>query len=114
LTLVGLSLVCAYLTKTIPELIGGMISGTSMGAALRSAAWHGAAGAAAAAAAGTMMAGGANAAGGAAGAGRRFWWWRWQWTGRPHQCQHGRWQQNPAASAMPSMAGGDHRNGNGR
>lgn len=31
MTLVGLSLVCAYLTKTIPELIGGMISGTSMG-----------------------------------------------------------------------------------
>jgi P-type conjugative transfer protein TrbL len=31
MTLVGLSLVCAYLTKTIPELIGGMINGTSMG-----------------------------------------------------------------------------------
>lgn len=31
ITLVGLSLVCAYLTKSIPELISGMISGTSMG-----------------------------------------------------------------------------------
>ncbi|MHA0853224.1 P-type conjugative transfer protein TrbL, partial [Serratia nematodiphila] len=31
MTLAGLALVCAYLTKTIPELIGGMISGTSMG-----------------------------------------------------------------------------------
>jgi len=31
MTLAGLALVCAYLTKTIPELIGGMISGKSMG-----------------------------------------------------------------------------------
>lgn len=31
MTLVGLSLLCAYLTKSIPELISGMISGTSMG-----------------------------------------------------------------------------------
>jgi type IV secretion system protein TrbL len=30
-TMVGLSLVCAYLTKTIPELIAGMINGTSLG-----------------------------------------------------------------------------------
>ncbi|MEE4372679.1 P-type conjugative transfer protein TrbL [Pseudomonas alliivorans] len=31
MTMVGLALVCCYLTKTIPDLIGGMISGTSMG-----------------------------------------------------------------------------------
>lgn len=30
-TVVGLALVCAYLAKTIPELVAGMISGTSMG-----------------------------------------------------------------------------------
>ena len=30
-TMVGLALVCAYLAKTIPELVAGMISGTSMG-----------------------------------------------------------------------------------
>jgi len=30
-TMVGMALVCAYLTKTIPELVAGMISGTSMG-----------------------------------------------------------------------------------
>ncbi|WP_413743162.1 P-type conjugative transfer protein TrbL, partial [Xenorhabdus bovienii] len=30
-TMVGLSLTCAYLAKTIPELVAGMISGTSMG-----------------------------------------------------------------------------------
>ncbi len=29
--MVGLALVCAYLAKTIPELVAGMISGTSMG-----------------------------------------------------------------------------------
>lgn len=53
MTLVGLSLVCAYLTKTIPELIGGMISGTSMGggSAIGGMAAAGAAGAAGAAAA---------------------------------------------------------------
>lgn len=39
MTLVGLSLVCAYLTKTIPELIGGMISGTSMGGGSAIGAW---------------------------------------------------------------------------
>ncbi|EGE2586720.1 TPA: P-type conjugative transfer protein TrbL, partial [Escherichia coli] len=50
MTLVGLSLVCAYLTKTIPELIGGMISGTSMGggSTIGGMAAAGAAGAAAA------------------------------------------------------------------
>lgn len=31
LTMVGLAFVCAYLSKTIPELIGGLISGTSSG-----------------------------------------------------------------------------------
>lgn len=31
MTMVGLALVCCYLTKTIPDLLGGMISGTSMG-----------------------------------------------------------------------------------
>lgn len=31
MTLIGLSLVCAYLTKTIPELIAGMINGSSIG-----------------------------------------------------------------------------------
>jgi len=50
MTLAGLALVCAYLTKTIPELIAGMISGTSMGggSAIGGMAAAGAAGAAAA------------------------------------------------------------------
>lgn len=50
MTLAGLALVCAYLTKTIPELIGGMISGTSMGggSAIGGMAAAGAAGATAA------------------------------------------------------------------
>lgn len=52
MTMVGLALVCCYLTKTIPDLIGGMISGTSMGggSAIGGMAVAGAAGAAAAAA----------------------------------------------------------------
>ena len=52
MTLVGLSLVCAYLTKTIPELIAGMISGVSSGGggAIGGMAAAGVAGAAAAAA----------------------------------------------------------------
>ncbi|PVZ12431.1 MULTISPECIES: P-type conjugative transfer protein TrbL [unclassified Pseudomonas] len=84
MTLAGLALVCAYLTKTIPELIGGMISGTSMGggSALGGMAAAGAAGAAAAvatiatagaaapAAAGVLgAAGGGASAAGAAGSG---------------------------------------------
>lgn len=84
MTLAGLALVCAYLTKTIPELIGGMISGTSMGggSAVGGMAAAGAAGAAAAvatiatagaaapAAAGTLgAAGGGASAAGAAGSG---------------------------------------------
>lgn len=62
LTLVGLSLVCAYLTRTIPELMGGMISGTSMGGG-------GAIGSMAALAlTGGAMAAGAATSGAAAGA----------------------------------------------
>ncbi|QYM69952.1 P-type conjugative transfer protein TrbL [Pseudomonas sp. So3.2b] len=69
MTMVGLALVCCYLTKTIPDLIGGMISGTSMGggSAIGGMAVAGAAGAAAPAAAlgaaGTGSAAGAGAAG---------------------------------------------------
>lgn len=50
MTMVGLALVCCYLTKTIPDVIGGMISGTSMGggSAIGGMAVAGAAGAAAA------------------------------------------------------------------
>ena len=78
MTMVGLALVCCYLTKTIPDLIGGMISGTSMGggSAIGGMAVAGAAGAAAAAAtiatAGTAApaaALGAAGTGSAAGAG---------------------------------------------
>ncbi|EMD6027064.1 P-type conjugative transfer protein TrbL [Pseudomonas aeruginosa] len=87
LTLVGLSLVCAYLTKSLSELVQSMISGASMGGghAIGSMAAAGAAGAAAAvatiatagaaapAAAGALGAAGtggaAGAAGGAAGGG---------------------------------------------
>ncbi|MCD2514659.1 P-type conjugative transfer protein TrbL [Comamonas endophytica] len=49
-TMVGLSLVCAYLAKTVPELVAGMINGSSMGggSALGGMAAAGAAGAAAA------------------------------------------------------------------
>lgn len=68
MTLAGLALVCAYLTKTIPELIGGMISGTSMGggSAIGGMAAAGAAGAAAAVA--TIATAGAAAPAAAAGA----------------------------------------------
>lgn len=72
MTMVGLALVCCYLTKTIPDLIGGMISGTSMGggSAIGGMAVAGAAGAAAAAAGALGAAGSGGAAGaGAAGAG---------------------------------------------
>lgn len=77
-TMVGLALVCCYLTKTIPDLIGGMISGTSMGggSAIGGMAVAGAAGAAAAAAtiatagaASPAAALGAAGTGSAAGAG---------------------------------------------
>ena len=82
MTMVGLALVCCYLTKTIPDLIGGMISGTSMGggSAIGGMAVAGAAGAAAAAAtiatagaaapaAGALGASGTGVAAGASGAG---------------------------------------------
>lgn len=82
MTMVGLALVCCYLTKTIPDLIGGMISGTSMGggSAIGGMAVAGAAGAAAAAAtiatagaaapaAGGLSASGTGVAAGASGAG---------------------------------------------
>ncbi|EPV8431851.1 P-type conjugative transfer protein TrbL [Klebsiella quasipneumoniae] len=83
MTLAGLALVCAYLTKTIPELIGGMISGTSMGggSAIGGMAAAGAAGATAAiatiatagaaapAAAGALGAAGSGSAAGAGGLG---------------------------------------------
>ncbi len=77
MTMVGLALVCCYLTKTIPDLIGGMISGTSMGggSAIGGMAAAGAAGAAAAiatiatAGAAAPAAAGALGAAGAAGAG---------------------------------------------
>ncbi|MBH2926991.1 P-type conjugative transfer protein TrbL [Serratia ureilytica] len=83
MTLAGLALVCAYLTKTIPELIGGMISGTSMGggSAIGGMAAAGAAGSAAAiatiatagaaapAAAGALGAAGSGSAAGAGAAG---------------------------------------------
>ena len=83
MTLAGLALVCAYLTKTIPELIGGMISGTSMGggSAIGGMAAAGAAGATAAiatiatagaaapAAAGALGAAGSGSAAGAGAAG---------------------------------------------
>lgn len=82
MTMVGLALVCCYLTKTIPDLIGGMISGTSMGggSAIGGMAVAGAAGAAAAAATiatagaaapatGALGASGTGVAAGAIGAG---------------------------------------------
>lgn len=70
MTLAGLALVCAYLTKAIPELIGGMISGTSMGggSALGGMAAAGAAGAAAAVATIATAGAAAPAAAGALGA----------------------------------------------
>ncbi|MDD2861537.1 MAG: P-type conjugative transfer protein TrbL [Acidiphilium sp.] len=74
-TMVGLSLVCAYLAKQIPDLVQSLITGTSMGggSAIGGMAAAGAAGATAAIAAiatggvGGIAAGAANAAGGAAG-----------------------------------------------
>lgn len=70
MTLAGLALVCAYLTKTIPELIGGLISGTSMGggSAIGGMAAAGAAGAAAAVATITTAGAAAPVAAGALGA----------------------------------------------
>ncbi|CAE6695472.1 hypothetical protein R75465_00215 [Paraburkholderia aspalathi] len=71
MTMVGLALVCCYLTKTIPDLIGGMVSGTSMGggSAIGGMAVAGAAGAAAAAATIATAGAAAPAAAGTAAAG---------------------------------------------
>lgn len=70
-TMVGLSLACAYLAKTIPELIAAMISGTSAGGGSNVGAMAAAAVAGAAAAAATIATAGAAApaAAGAAGGG---------------------------------------------
>lgn len=70
MTLVGLSLMCAYLTKTIPDLIAGMINGSSMGggSSLGGIAAAGAAGAAAAVATIATAGAAAPAAAGALGA----------------------------------------------
>lgn len=70
MTLVGLSLMCAYLTKTIPDLIAGMINGSSMGggSSLGGMAAAGAAGAAAAVATIATAGAAAPAAAGALGA----------------------------------------------
>ena len=78
--MVGLALVCCYLTKTIPDLIGGMISGTSTGggSAIGGMAVAGAAGAAAAAATIATVGAAAPAAAGAAGAGD-LWYRREHW-----------------------------------
>ncbi|HIA6055120.1 TPA: P-type conjugative transfer protein TrbL [Escherichia coli] len=105
LTLLGLSLVCAYLSRSIPELIAGMITGSSFGGG---SAIGGMAMAAAAAAtglaAGTMMAGGANAAGGAAGAlGGGSGGGAGSGLADSINASMTGGQQNPAASAMPSM-----------
>jgi type IV secretion system protein TrbL len=72
-TMVGLALVCAYLSKTIPDLIQGMISGVSpsggatIGTMAAAALTGGAAGAAAGIAGAAGVAGAASPAGGAAG-----------------------------------------------
>ncbi len=66
-TLLGLSLLCAYLTKTIPEIIAGLISGTSGGSGATIGAMAGAAIGAAVVAA-TAAAGAPAVAGGGGGA----------------------------------------------
>ena len=70
-TMVGLSLVCAYLAKTVPELVAGMINGSSMGggSTLGGMAAAGAAGATAAIATIATAGAAAPAAVGALGAG---------------------------------------------
>lgn len=68
-TMVGLSLVCAYFAKTIPEIIQGLITGTSTGGGSGIGAMAAVAVAAAATAGAAAAAGGAaGAAGGASGA----------------------------------------------
>lgn len=68
-TMVGLALTCAYLAKTIPELVAGMISGVSSGGGSSIGGMAAAAVAGAAAAAATIASAGAAApaAAGAAG-----------------------------------------------
>ncbi|MFB3304533.1 P-type conjugative transfer protein TrbL [Pseudomonas sp. AMR01] len=70
MTLVGLSLMCAYLTKTIPDLIAGMINGSSMGGGSSLGGMAAAVAAGAAAAVATIATAGAAgpAAAGALGA----------------------------------------------
>ncbi|WES67068.1 P-type conjugative transfer protein TrbL [Superficieibacter sp. HKU1] len=69
LTLLGLSLVCAWLSRSIPELIAGMITGSSMGGGTTIGGMAMAATTAIGSlAASSMMSGGANATDGAAGA----------------------------------------------
>ncbi|MCS5780573.1 P-type conjugative transfer protein TrbL [Klebsiella pneumoniae subsp. pneumoniae] len=104
-TLLGLSLVCAWLSRSIPELIAGMITGSSMGGG---AALGGMAMAATAAvgglAAGSMMSGSANAAGGAAGAlGGGSGGSAGSGLADSINASMAGGQQNPAPSAMPSM-----------
>ncbi len=102
-TMVGLALVCAYLAKTIPELVAGMISGTSMGggSAIGGMAAAGAAGAAAAIA--TIATAGAAAPAAAGALARQVWRcsrcrcsgcrWSWWWrSGCCDQFQLCRWQ----------------------
>ncbi|HCR0878743.1 TPA: P-type conjugative transfer protein TrbL [Enterobacter hormaechei] len=105
LTLLGLSLVCAWLSRSIPELIAGMITGSSMGGG---AALGGMAMAATAAVggltAGSMMSGGANAAGGAAGAlGGGSGGDAGSGLAESINASMAGGQQTPAPSAMPSM-----------
>lgn len=68
-TMIGLALACAYFAKTIPELIAGLIAGSSTGGGSSIGGMAAAAAAGAAAAAATIAtAGAAGAAAGAAGA----------------------------------------------
>lgn len=65
-TMVGLAFTCAYLAKTIPELIAGMISGTSMGGGHHIGGMAAAAAAGAAAGIAAVSTGGASLAAGTA------------------------------------------------
>lgn len=66
-TMVGLSLACAYLTKSVPDLVQGMITGSSMGGGHGIGAMAMAVAAVATGGAGALAAGGAAGASGAAG-----------------------------------------------
>ena len=65
-TMVGLAFTCAYLAKTIPELIAGMISGSSMGGGHHIGGMAAAAAAGAAAGIAAVSTGGASLAAGTA------------------------------------------------